>query len=249
MSRASWIAASIISSAPIRLRISSSRRSTRATPGRRHARPRPLPAPSSPAIAAPPTARRCSRPPSPSPDVGTLTHHRQCARHHPHRARRAVCDRHGDRRRAAGIGVAVAVPRPHDRTTAAPSGARRASRPARARARGGGAAPALAPRRDRPARPRALRHEPGAAPRGSTPSRPSPPTSAHELKNPLASLRSAVDSIGGRQGSGSRTRDCSTIVRDDVLRLDRLITDIAEVSRLDAELSRRALRTRSISAC
>jgi two-component system, OmpR family, sensor histidine kinase ChvG len=59
----------------------------------------------------------------------------------------------------------------------------------------------------------------------------------HELKNPLASLRSAVDSL-------ERTRDPALqaqlldIVRHDVNRLDRLIVDIAETSRVDAELSR-----------
>ncbi len=59
----------------------------------------------------------------------------------------------------------------------------------------------------------------------------------HELKNPLASLRSAVDGL-------ARVRDPDLqaqllgIVQDDVHRLDRLITDISEASRLDAQLSR-----------
>jgi len=59
----------------------------------------------------------------------------------------------------------------------------------------------------------------------------------HELKNPLASLRSAVDSL-------ERTRDPALqgqlldIVRHDVRRLDRLVVEIAETSRVDAELSR-----------
>lgn len=59
----------------------------------------------------------------------------------------------------------------------------------------------------------------------------------HELKNPLASLRSAVDSL-------ERTKDAATqaqlldIVRHDVNRLDRLVVEIAETSRVDAELSR-----------
>ncbi len=59
----------------------------------------------------------------------------------------------------------------------------------------------------------------------------------HELKNPLASLRSAVDSL-------ERTKDPATqkqlldIVRHDVNRLDRLVVEIAETSRVDAELSR-----------
>ncbi|QNQ11237.1 sensor histidine kinase [Sphingomonas alpina] len=60
---------------------------------------------------------------------------------------------------------------------------------------------------------------------------------AHEMKNPLASLRSAVEGL-------SRVRDPElqerllAIVRDDVHRMDRLITDISEASRLDAQLSR-----------
>ena len=59
----------------------------------------------------------------------------------------------------------------------------------------------------------------------------------HELKNPLASLRSAVDSLERVSDPALQTR-LLEVVRDDVVRLDRLITDIAEVSRLDAELSR-----------
>jgi two-component system sensor histidine kinase ChvG len=59
----------------------------------------------------------------------------------------------------------------------------------------------------------------------------------HELKNPLASLRSAVDSLGKVQDPELQ-RQLIEVVRSDVVRLDRLIVDIAEVSRLDAELSR-----------
>ena len=59
----------------------------------------------------------------------------------------------------------------------------------------------------------------------------------HELKNPLASLRSAVDSLERVQDPGLR-RQLLDVVRDDVARLDRLVVDIAETSRLDAELSR-----------
>jgi two-component system sensor histidine kinase ChvG len=59
----------------------------------------------------------------------------------------------------------------------------------------------------------------------------------HELKNPLASLRSAVDTLERVEDSGLR-RQMLDVVRDDVRRLDRLVTDIAEASRLDAELSR-----------
>jgi two-component system sensor histidine kinase ChvG len=59
----------------------------------------------------------------------------------------------------------------------------------------------------------------------------------HELKNPLASLRSAVESLD-KVGDPELQRQLLEVVRSDVVRLDRLIVDIAEVSRLDAELSR-----------
>lgn len=60
---------------------------------------------------------------------------------------------------------------------------------------------------------------------------------AHELKNPLASLRSAVDTLEGVDRRDLRER-LLEVIRDDVARLDRLISDIADASRLDAELSR-----------
>ncbi len=59
----------------------------------------------------------------------------------------------------------------------------------------------------------------------------------HELKNPLASLRSAVDSLERVDDPELRGK-LLDVVRNDVARLDRLIVDIAEVSRLDAELTR-----------
>nr|WP_302898061.1 ATP-binding protein [Sphingomonas morindae] len=62
---------------------------------------------------------------------------------------------------------------------------------------------------------------------------------SHELKNPLASMRSAVDSLVLVKDPALQAR-LLDIVRDDVLRLDRLITDVAEISRLDGELSRAA---------
>ena len=60
---------------------------------------------------------------------------------------------------------------------------------------------------------------------------------AHELKNPLASLRSAVDTLESVDQPALRER-LMVVIRDDVARLDRLITDISDASRLDAELSR-----------
>jgi two-component system, OmpR family, sensor histidine kinase ChvG len=59
----------------------------------------------------------------------------------------------------------------------------------------------------------------------------------HELKNPLASLRSAVDSLE-RVDTPELKQQLLEVIRQDVSRLDRLIVDIAETSRLDAELSR-----------
>ncbi len=59
----------------------------------------------------------------------------------------------------------------------------------------------------------------------------------HEMKNPLASLRSAVEGMTLVKDPELQERLLG-IVRDDVHRLDRLITDIAEASRLDAQLSR-----------
>jgi len=59
----------------------------------------------------------------------------------------------------------------------------------------------------------------------------------HELKNPLASLRSAVDGLDRVDDPELRER-LKTIVREDVARLDRLISDISEAARTDAELAR-----------
>jgi two-component system sensor histidine kinase ChvG len=60
---------------------------------------------------------------------------------------------------------------------------------------------------------------------------------AHELKNPLTSLKSAVEMLTRADSDASRAR-MMEIVRNDVKRIDRLITDISDASRLDAELSR-----------
>ena len=137
----------------------------------------------------------------------------------------------------AALGPAVAVPRADDRPAAAPARARRAPRAARPRARGGRAAPALAPRRDRPARPRALRHEPGAAAADRR------DRSVRRRRHPRAQEPARLAALRGRRarpGRGSRAsrsgcwRSSATTSR----RLDRLITDISEASRIDAELAR-----------
>ncbi len=60
---------------------------------------------------------------------------------------------------------------------------------------------------------------------------------AHEIKNPLASLSSAVDTFG-RVREPRLQSQLLEVIRTDVGRIDRLITDIADASRLDAELSR-----------
>lgn len=60
---------------------------------------------------------------------------------------------------------------------------------------------------------------------------------AHEIKNPLASLRSAVESLG-KVKDPALGRQLAGIIEHDVRRIDRLVTDISEASRIDAELSR-----------
>jgi two-component system, OmpR family, sensor histidine kinase ChvG len=60
---------------------------------------------------------------------------------------------------------------------------------------------------------------------------------AHELKNPLTSLRSAVETLPLAKSDESRAR-LLDIIQHDVRRLDRLISDISDASRLDAELQR-----------
>jgi two-component system sensor histidine kinase ChvG len=60
---------------------------------------------------------------------------------------------------------------------------------------------------------------------------------AHELKNPLTSLRSAVETLPLARNESSRER-LLEVIQHDVRRLDRLITDISDASRLDAELVR-----------
>jgi two-component system, OmpR family, sensor histidine kinase ChvG len=60
---------------------------------------------------------------------------------------------------------------------------------------------------------------------------------AHELKNPLTSLRSAVEIFSRAKDDAAREK-LMEVVRNDVRRIDRLISDISDASRLDAELNR-----------
>lgn len=60
---------------------------------------------------------------------------------------------------------------------------------------------------------------------------------SHELKNPLTSLRSAVETLPLAKTKESQER-LLAVIQHDVKRLDRLISDIADASRLDAELQR-----------
>ncbi len=60
---------------------------------------------------------------------------------------------------------------------------------------------------------------------------------AHEIKNPLSSIRSAIETLR-RIEDPARQRQLLTIIAQDVVRLDRLISDVSDASRLDAELSR-----------
>lgn len=62
---------------------------------------------------------------------------------------------------------------------------------------------------------------------------------SHEIKNPLTSLHSAVETLDQTEDP-SRRATLLRIIKDDVNRIDRLITDIAAASRLDGELSREA---------
>ena len=63
---------------------------------------------------------------------------------------------------------------------------------------------------------------------------------AHELKNPLTSLRSAVETLPLAKTEESRGR-LLAVIEHDVRRLDRLISDISDASRLDAEMQRQVV--------
>lgn len=60
---------------------------------------------------------------------------------------------------------------------------------------------------------------------------------SHEIKNPLASLRSAIETLG-RVDDPELRRELTRIAAHDVRRIDRLVTEIADASRIDAELTR-----------
>jgi len=64
---------------------------------------------------------------------------------------------------------------------------------------------------------------------------------SHEIKNPLTSMRSAVETLELASSPQAQAK-LLPILKHDVDRLDRLITDISNASRLDAELSREAPR-------
>jgi two-component system sensor histidine kinase ChvG len=70
---------------------------------------------------------------------------------------------------------------------------------------------------------------------------------AHEIKNPLSSLRSAVETAV-RINDPDKQQRLLAIIFDDVERLSRLITDISDASRLDAELSRDVMEPNDIAA-
>jgi len=59
----------------------------------------------------------------------------------------------------------------------------------------------------------------------------------HELKNPIASVRSAIEGLG-RVKTDEQRAQLLAIADEDVRRLDRLVTDISDASRIDAQLSR-----------
>jgi two-component system sensor histidine kinase ChvG len=60
---------------------------------------------------------------------------------------------------------------------------------------------------------------------------------AHEIKNPLTSIQSAIETLRRIEDPAPRQR-LLAIIAEDVMRLDRLISDISDASRIDAELSR-----------
>jgi two-component system sensor histidine kinase ChvG len=70
---------------------------------------------------------------------------------------------------------------------------------------------------------------------------------AHEIKNPLSSIRSAIDTLKRVREPPQQAR-LLAIIQEDVVRLDRLISDISDASRVDAELSRTATEPVDVAA-
>lgn len=70
---------------------------------------------------------------------------------------------------------------------------------------------------------------------------------AHELKNPLSSLRSALETLD-RVNEGEARERLLQILVEDIDRMDRLITDISAASRLDAELNRAVMEPLDLAA-
>ena len=70
---------------------------------------------------------------------------------------------------------------------------------------------------------------------------------AHEIKNPLASLRSAIESLP-RVTDPDLRQQLTDIATHDVRRIDRLVTEISDASRIDAEMSRATLETIDLAA-
>lgn len=69
---------------------------------------------------------------------------------------------------------------------------------------------------------------------------------AHELKNPLSSLRSAMETAARIEDPERRAR-LFAIVEDDIRRMDRLISDISAASRIDSEMSRAPTETMDLA--
>ncbi len=69
---------------------------------------------------------------------------------------------------------------------------------------------------------------------------------AHEIKNPLASLRSAIESLPRVEDAETREK-LTDIATHDVRRIDRLVSEISDASRIDAEMSRATLERLDLS--
>jgi len=70
---------------------------------------------------------------------------------------------------------------------------------------------------------------------------------SHELKNPITSMRSAIETMDYAK-TEEDTKKLKAIISDDVKRLDRLITDISDISRLDAEMSHAKMKQLNLTA-